>query len=196
LSRPPLPPFNAETAAQKARLAEDAWNTRLIVELATLLAEIIKKLDALAKPDVLEALRLVPGAQVVQAGQRGAVTSLFVRGGASNFNKVLIDSVAANDLGGGFDFSSVAVTGVDSVGRLSQSARNVVADTSELNDFRHQCANRCTHTPGSTSSGSHQQSGEERCSRVPITRRAGCTWAGASLTQSPLQQWSKPLPPK
>src|SRR5215831_11096337 len=27
-SRPPLPPFNAETAAQKARGAEDAWNTR------------------------------------------------------------------------------------------------------------------------------------------------------------------------
>ena len=28
MSRPPLPPFIAETAAQKARLAEDAWNTR------------------------------------------------------------------------------------------------------------------------------------------------------------------------
>ncbi len=27
-SRPPLPPFTAETAAQKARLAEDAWNSR------------------------------------------------------------------------------------------------------------------------------------------------------------------------
>ena len=28
MSRPPLPPFTRETAAQKARLAEDAWNTR------------------------------------------------------------------------------------------------------------------------------------------------------------------------
>ena len=26
--RPPLPPFTMETAVQKARLAEDAWNTR------------------------------------------------------------------------------------------------------------------------------------------------------------------------
>ena len=26
--RPPLPPFDAATAAQKVRLAEDAWNTR------------------------------------------------------------------------------------------------------------------------------------------------------------------------
>jgi nuclear transport factor 2 (NTF2) superfamily protein len=28
MSRPPLPPFTAETAAQKARAAEDAWNSR------------------------------------------------------------------------------------------------------------------------------------------------------------------------
>lgn len=28
MSRPPFPPFTAETAAQKARLAEDAWNSR------------------------------------------------------------------------------------------------------------------------------------------------------------------------
>lgn len=27
-TRPPLPPFTAETAAQKVRLAEDAWNSR------------------------------------------------------------------------------------------------------------------------------------------------------------------------
>ena len=28
MSRPPLPPFSAETAAQKVRLAEDGWNSR------------------------------------------------------------------------------------------------------------------------------------------------------------------------
>lgn len=28
MSRPPLPPFTAETAAQKVRMAEDAWNSR------------------------------------------------------------------------------------------------------------------------------------------------------------------------
>lgn len=28
MDRPPLPPFNVETAAQKARMAEDAWNSR------------------------------------------------------------------------------------------------------------------------------------------------------------------------
>ena len=27
-TRPPLPPFTAETAAQKVRMAEDGWNSR------------------------------------------------------------------------------------------------------------------------------------------------------------------------
>lgn len=34
MSRPPLPPFTTETAAQKARLAEDAWNSRDPVRVA------------------------------------------------------------------------------------------------------------------------------------------------------------------
>ena len=28
MARPPLPPFDSDTAAQKARMAEDAWNSR------------------------------------------------------------------------------------------------------------------------------------------------------------------------
>jgi vitamin B12 transporter len=72
-------------------------------------------LDALAKPDVLDSLRLVPGVQVVQTGQRGGTTSIFVRGGNANFNKVLIDGVPANDIGGGFEFADLPVTGVDRI---------------------------------------------------------------------------------
>ena len=34
MSRPPLPPFTDETAAQKARAAEDAWNSRDPVRVA------------------------------------------------------------------------------------------------------------------------------------------------------------------
>jgi len=33
-SRPPLPPFNAETAAQKARMAENAWNMKDPVKIS------------------------------------------------------------------------------------------------------------------------------------------------------------------
>ena len=78
-------------------------------------------LEALNKPDVLEALRLVPGAQIVQVGQRGGATSLFLRGGNSNFTKVLIDGMPANDIGGGFDFSQLDTAGVDRIEVLRQT---------------------------------------------------------------------------
>ena len=72
-------------------------------------------LQALGNADLLEPIRGVPGVAVVQSGARGAPTSLFVRGGASNFNKVIIDGVPANDIGGAFDLADLAVTGVDRV---------------------------------------------------------------------------------
>ncbi len=39
MSRPPLPPFTRETAAQKARMAEDAWNSRDPVRVASAYTE-------------------------------------------------------------------------------------------------------------------------------------------------------------
>jgi iron complex outermembrane receptor protein/vitamin B12 transporter len=82
-------------------------------------------LDSLGKLDVLEALRTVPGVSVVQTGGRGGGTSLFVRGGNSNFNKVLIDGVPANDIGGAFDFGDLATTGVDRV-EVMRSSNSVL----------------------------------------------------------------------
>ena len=54
---------------------------------------------------VSEALRSVPGLAVVQTGGRGGLTSIFTRGGESDYNKVLIDGVPVNRAGGGFDFA-------------------------------------------------------------------------------------------
>ena len=78
-------------------------------------------LDALGKPDLQEALRLVPGTQIQQTGGRGGVSSLFVRGGSPNFTKILIDGISANDIGGAFDFSQVQTTGVERIEVLRQS---------------------------------------------------------------------------
>lgn len=80
-----------------------------------------RTLDALNKPDILEALRLVPGAQIVQVGQRGGTTSLFLRGGNANFTKVLVDGMPANDIGGAFDFSQVDTAGVERVEVMRQT---------------------------------------------------------------------------
>jgi vitamin B12 transporter len=56
---------------------------------------------------LLEVLRSSPGATVMQTARRGGVTSLFVRGGESDYTKVLIDGVPANDAGGAFDLADL-----------------------------------------------------------------------------------------
>ncbi|HEX3091863.1 MAG TPA: TonB-dependent receptor [Candidatus Angelobacter sp.] len=67
------------------------------------------------KPEVLEPLRQVPGAQVLENGQRGINESLFIRGGESKFNKVLLDGIPLNEIGGTVDFGGVFTTGIDQV---------------------------------------------------------------------------------
>ena len=65
--------------------------------------------------DAFEILRDVPGFTIVQSGSRGGATSLFVRGGESDFNQVLIDGVRVNEPGGAFDFSDLTTDGVDHI---------------------------------------------------------------------------------
>lgn len=72
-------------------------------------------MQALQALTVSDNLRDLPGLQVVQTGQHGGTTSLFVRGGDSNFNKVLIDGIPVNDIGGDFEFANLAGTGVEEV---------------------------------------------------------------------------------
>ena len=71
--------------------------------------------DYAGKLDVQETLRLVPGAQITQTGQRGGQGELFMRGGNSDANKVLIDGVPANDIGGAVDFGVLAAAGIDQI---------------------------------------------------------------------------------
>ncbi|MBT9331257.1 TonB-dependent receptor [Paracidobacterium acidisoli] len=65
--------------------------------------------------DIQEGLRLVPGLQVSQTGQAGGTTALSIRGGGSDANKVLIDGIPVNDIGGGVQFADIASAGIASV---------------------------------------------------------------------------------
>lgn len=64
---------------------------------------------------VFDALRAVPGVSVAESGARGGVTSLFVRGGESDYNLVQIDGIPLNEFGGAFDFAPITTDGVDRV---------------------------------------------------------------------------------
>jgi len=65
--------------------------------------------------DIQESLRLIPGLQALQTGQAGGTTYLYIRGGEPNANKVLIDGVPANDIGGTFEFANLASAGIGQV---------------------------------------------------------------------------------
>jgi outer membrane cobalamin receptor len=60
-----------------------------------------------------DALRFLPGAVVGTAGRHGSLSSLFVRGGESRYNKVIVDSVPIGEPGGTFDFGVVPLQQAD-----------------------------------------------------------------------------------
>ncbi|HEX5963014.1 MAG TPA: TonB-dependent receptor, partial [Gemmatimonadales bacterium] len=64
---------------------------------------------------VQDALREVPGATVVQVGSFGGVTSLFLRGGESDYVKVLIDGIPANQPGGAFNWANLTTDNIDRI---------------------------------------------------------------------------------
>ena len=64
---------------------------------------------------VADALRLAPGATVAPSGGLGSVTSVFPRGGESDYTLVMIDGVKLNSFGGGFDFGHLTTFGLNQV---------------------------------------------------------------------------------
>jgi len=64
---------------------------------------------------VAEALREIPGMNVVQAGGAGAQTSLFLRGGQSNYVRILVDGIPVNDAGGAVDLADLSTDQVERI---------------------------------------------------------------------------------
>jgi vitamin B12 transporter len=87
-----------------------------VAQLATSLT--VFNADDIARrqnPLLLDLLRTTPGAVVVANGTRGAVASLFLRGGESNYTKVLLDGIPLNEPGGTFDFGNVTTENLERV---------------------------------------------------------------------------------
>lgn len=68
--------------------------------------------DLAPRIGVAEEMRQTPSAVLVQTGMTGGVTSLFVRGGNSTANLVLVDGIPADDVGGVFDSGTVSSTAI------------------------------------------------------------------------------------
>ncbi|MGC9158725.1 MAG: TonB-dependent receptor [Terracidiphilus sp.] len=71
--------------------------------------------DYRGMPDIQQGLRMAAGLQVTQTGQAGGTTALYIRGGASNANKILIDGIPMNDIGGNVEFANIASAAISQV---------------------------------------------------------------------------------
>lgn len=73
----------------------------------------VDELQARQVDSVADALRDVPGLDIVQTGTPGQVTSAFTRGLKSEHTQVLIDGIAINQgLAGAFNFADLTTTGL------------------------------------------------------------------------------------
>jgi len=64
---------------------------------------------------IVDALRAVTGLGVTMSGGRGAVASIFTRGGESDYTLVLVDGIPLNEFGGSIDLAHLSPAGIDRI---------------------------------------------------------------------------------
>jgi iron complex outermembrane receptor protein/vitamin B12 transporter len=111
-------------SVERNLVLEPAWVRESIVVTATGVPTpqpqtseatmVLSTVDLALRTDLTSVLRLMPGTEIAQEGQMGAQTSLFVRGGGSDDNKILLDGVDAGDLGNQIDFGPLSTTAIES----------------------------------------------------------------------------------
>jgi len=101
-----------EAASLQEEITVTATGLPTPIQQSSSAVTLISESDLATSVGVVDALRQSPGVAVVQTGQYGGVTSLFVRGGNSTANQVLIDGISSDDVGGTFDFGNVSATGL------------------------------------------------------------------------------------
>lgn len=92
-----------------------ATGTPLPQEQTANSTSVLGEVDLANRNDLVGVARTVPGAVVEQLGERGAESSVFLRGADSDANKIIIDGLNAGDIGGRFDFGPVSTTAVEQV---------------------------------------------------------------------------------
>ncbi len=110
-SAPQVPPLSEKVVVTATLTPEEESG---IGSATTVLTR--DQIEAIGAVTVLDALREVPGVDVVQSGGEGAVASVFLRGSNSNQTLVLVDGVRVNSpYFGGYDFSALTTEDVDRI---------------------------------------------------------------------------------
>ena len=102
-----------EVASVTAQITVTATGIPTPVQQASSAINLIPFTALQTRVGVVDDLRQSPGVAAFQTGQYGGVGSLFVRGGNPDANKVMIDGITSEDVGGRFDFGTVSSTALD-----------------------------------------------------------------------------------
>jgi vitamin B12 transporter len=94
-----------------------------------------------------DAVRFLPGAVVNTAGQRGGLSSLFVRGGDSDYNKVIVDGVSVTEPGGTIDFGTLSLGQVDRLEFLRGTQSTLYGSDAMTSVFQVWTRTGSTHVP-------------------------------------------------
>jgi vitamin B12 transporter len=100
-----------QVASEAKTVAVTATATPAVVEESgsSIIGLDADQIASVNQQELADVLRFLPGAYVSNSGQRGGLSTMFVRGGESRYNKVIIDGVPVNEAGGTFNFSAVPV---------------------------------------------------------------------------------------
>jgi vitamin B12 transporter len=102
-------------AAVKTDVSVTATGIPTPIQQLSSAVSLISQADLVTQLGIVNDMRQAPGVALVQTGQTGGVTSLFVRGGNSTANEVLLDGIPITDVGGTFDFGNVSSTGIGGI---------------------------------------------------------------------------------
>jgi vitamin B12 transporter len=108
---PQTPPTLHETVVVTAT-GRETPESKVGATITVLDRATIEERHALSTIDLL---RMVPGVVAVRAGGIGNLTGVFVRGGESTYNKVLLDGMPLNEPGGSFNFASLSPENIERV---------------------------------------------------------------------------------
>lgn len=141
-----------------------------------------ERIDERASPDVLHLLQEVPGAAVTRAGSLGRQGSLFLRGGASNAARVMIDGVPVNEPGGAFDFGALLPLSLEQI-EVVRGAASSLYGTDALAGVIHLVTRHAAPTEGEAFDA-EAEGGRFDSRRVQGEgrgRRGGVDWTAGAL---------------
>lgn len=109
-----------ETAAQLGEVVVTATRDEVPLEQVGSSISVVtaKEIEQQQIRTVADALRTVPGLDVVRSGSFGGTTAVFMRGAKSEHTLVLIDGIEVNDpssTGGGFNFAGLTTDNIERI---------------------------------------------------------------------------------